>query len=81
MVPFIAHMKGYEMHKEQNLKKKLKVLNKREMGIGRTNNDFRFVMNAAEFGEEGAEAIEDALVEQRISHRLQKEYGVLDFDF
>ena len=41
----------------------------------RPNNDFRFVLNSAEHGQEEAEAIEDRLVEERIRLRLENEFG------
>ena len=54
------------MHKEQDLKTGLKVLNENEMGIGRVNNDFKLVMDEAQFGEKRSVAIEGAPVEQMI---------------
>ena len=39
------------------------------------NNDFRFVLNAAEFGTKRAIEIEDELVEERILLRLENKFG------
>ena len=80
LIPFDARIKGFSMHKKTQLKN-LRRASNQEIGIGRMNNDFRFVLNIAQYGEERANAIEDALVEERMAHRLKKEYGVLDFDF